>query len=102
MLTMTEEAAEALERIISQPEVPDGAVLRFEAQEDHGNGSGPRRELHVELVAHPEPADVIAEGVPLSVEPQTVDLLEDKVLDADVDGVQVEFKLYSRPDPEDG
>ena len=100
MLTMTVEAAEAVERILAQPEVPEGAVLRFEAQEDHGNGSGPKRELHVELVARPEPADVIAEGVPISVEPQTVELLDDKVLDAEFDGDQVEFKLYSRPDPD--
>ncbi len=100
MLTMTEEAARALERIIAQPEVPDGAVLRFAAQEDHGNGSGPRRELHVELVSQPEPRDVIAEGVPISVEPQTVEMLDDKVLDAEFDGEQVEFKLYSRPDAE--
>ena len=98
MLTMTEEAAQALERIISQPEVPDGAVLRFEAQEDRGNGSGPRRELHVELVARPEPSDVIAEGVPISVEPETVEMLDDKILDADFDGMQVEFKLYTRGD----
>jgi hypothetical protein len=100
MLTMTEEAAEALERIISQPEVPDGAVLRFEAQEDHGNGSGPRRELHVELVAQPRPRDVIADGAPISVEPRTVEMLDDKVLDAEFDGEQVEFKLYSRGDDE--
>jgi hypothetical protein len=43
MLTLTQEAAEAVERIISQPEVPAGAVLRFAAEEDHGNGSGARR-----------------------------------------------------------
>ena len=99
MLTMTEEAAEALERIIAQPEVPEGAVLRFEAQEDHGTGSGPRRELRVELVAQPEPRDVIAEGAPISVEPAAIPMLDDKVLDAEFDGTRVEFKLYSRPDP---
>jgi Fe-S cluster assembly iron-binding protein IscA len=97
MLTMTREAAAAVERILSQPEVPDGAVLRFAAEEHRGNGSGPARELHVELVSHPEPDDVVAEEVPISVEPKSVDFLDDKVLDAEVEGAQVEFKLYDRP-----
>jgi hypothetical protein len=92
---MTQEAAAAVERIISQPEVPAGAVLRFAAEEHRGNGSGPARELHVELVAHPEPDDVVAEEVPISVEPDSIDFLDDKVLDADVHGDAVEFKLYN-------
>ncbi len=91
---MTQEAAEAVQRILSQPEVPDGAVLRFAAGEDRGNGSGPARELHVELVAEPEPADVVAEEVSISVEPESLEFLDDKVLDAEVDGSEVEFKLY--------
>jgi Fe-S cluster assembly iron-binding protein IscA len=98
MLTMTQEAAEAVERIISQPEVPEGAVLRFAAEEHRGNGSGPARELHVELVAHPEPADVVAEEVPISVERRSLEWLDDKVLDAEIAGDAVEFKLYNRPD----
>jgi Fe-S cluster assembly iron-binding protein IscA len=100
MLTLTQEAANAVEQIISQPEVPEGAVLRFEAGEDRGNGSGPRRELHVELVDSPDPQDVLAEDVAISVEPKTVGYLDDKVIDAEIDGNQVEFKLYSRPDAE--
>jgi Fe-S cluster assembly iron-binding protein IscA len=95
---MTQEAAEAVQRIMAQPEVPDGAVLRFAAEEHRGNGSGPMRELHVELVSHPEPSDVIAEEIPISVEPKSIDFLEDKVLDAEIEGATVEFKLYNRQD----
>jgi Fe-S cluster assembly iron-binding protein IscA len=94
---MTQEAAEAVERIISQPEVPDGAVLRFAAKEHRGNGSVPAHELHVALVAHPEPNDVVADEAPISVEPHSVEFLDDKVLDAEVEGSQVEFKLYDQP-----
>jgi Fe-S cluster assembly iron-binding protein IscA len=96
MLTMTQEAAAAVERIMSQPEVPEGAVLRFAAEESHNNGSGPTRELHVELVAGPEPADVIVDEVPISVEPRSMEFLDDKVLDAEIAGGEVEFKLYNR------
>ncbi len=99
---MTQEAADAVEAILSQPEVPAGAVLRFAAEEHRGNGSGPSRELHVELVAHPEPADVVAEEVPLSFEPASLEFLDDKVLDVEVDGDAVEFKLYNLPDAEPG
>jgi hypothetical protein len=97
---MTHEAAEAVERILSQPEVPAGAVLRFAAAEGRGNGAGPTRELHVDLVAAPEPLDVIVEEVPISVEPHSLEYLEDKVLDAEIDGNAVEFRLYRQPDSE--
>ena len=93
---MTQEAAEAVKRIMSQPEVPDGAVLRFAAEEHRGNGGGPMRERHVELVTRPEPSDVIAEEIPISVVPNSIDFLDDKVLDAEIEGSQVEFKLYDR------
>lgn len=95
---MTPEAAEAVERIMSQPEVPDGAVLRFAAEEHRGNGGGPMRELHVELVDHPGPSDIVVEEVPISVEPKSLAFLEDKVLDAEVEGATVEFKLYDQPE----
>jgi Fe-S cluster assembly iron-binding protein IscA len=96
MLTMTQEAADAVERIMAQPDVPEGAVLRFAAEEHRGNGSGPSRELHVELVAHPEPTDVIVEEVAISVEPRSLEFLDDKVLDAEIAGGEVEFQLYDR------
>jgi Fe-S cluster assembly iron-binding protein IscA len=95
---MTHEAAEAVKRILSQPEVPDGALLRFAADEGRSNGSGPSRELHVELVAEPEPLDVVIEDVPISLEPRSLEFLDDKVLDVEINGGQVEFRLYRHPD----
>jgi hypothetical protein len=97
---MTHEAAEAVEHILSQPEVPEGAVLRFAAEEGRGNGSGPSRELHVELVDAPEPLDVVVEDVPISVSPSSLEFLDDKVLDVEIDGNAVEFTLYRHPDPD--
>ena len=94
VLTMTEEAADAVRKIINQPEVPSGSVLRFTAGEDRSNGAGPYRELHVELVEEPPADDVQVEELPISLEPASIEFLDDKVLDASIEGNAVEFKLY--------
>jgi hypothetical protein len=93
---MTEEAAAAIHKLVSQPELPDGTVLRFATCESHGNGAGPDREIHAELVPEAPPRDVILADLPISVEPESVPFFADKVLDAEVDGDAVEFKLYRR------
>jgi hypothetical protein len=98
MLAMTQEAAEAVEAILSQPDVPDTAVLRITAHKHTGNGSGPVQALQLELVSRPPEEDVLVEDMPISVEPEAAALLEDKVLDVEVEDDDVRFNLYERPD----
>jgi Fe-S cluster assembly iron-binding protein IscA len=100
MLAMTQQAAEVVESIVERPEVPDTAVLRITAQASNSNGSGPSHDLQLELVSAPPEDDVIVEDLPISVEPEAASLLEDKVLDAEIEGDAVRFNLYGQDDAE--
>jgi iron-sulfur cluster assembly protein len=100
MLAMTRSAADAVEAIVGQPEVPESAVLRIVAGDAHEDGAAPQRELTLALVAEPEDGDLVVEDVPISLDPSSADFLADKVLDAEVDDEGVRFKLYAQP--EDG
>jgi hypothetical protein len=101
MLAMTQEAAEAVEAIVSRPDVPDSAVIRIAAGEGHGNGSGPERELHLELVARPHSNDLVVPDARIAVEPTSLPFLDDKILDVDLAKDSVEFRLYTQPDDMD-
>jgi iron-sulfur cluster assembly protein len=98
MLAMTQQAAEVVESIVDRPEVPETAVLRITTQVSESNGSGPHRDLQLELVSAPPEDDVIVEDLPISVEPEAAGFLDDKVLDAEIDAEGVHFRLYGRPD----
>ena len=87
MLAMTQEAADAVETIVSRPEVPDSAVIRIAA------GEG----LDLELVSAPQASDLVVTDVRIAVEPGSLAYLDDKLLDAEVDGTTVEFRLYDQP-----
>lgn len=97
MLAMTRTAAEAVEAIVSQAEVPETAVLRIAAGESRDNGSGPVPELQLALVEQPEIDDLVVEDMRISVEPSTAEFLDDKVLDAEIDERGVRFSLYAQP-----
>jgi Fe-S cluster assembly iron-binding protein IscA len=94
MLALTENAEQAVEAIVSQPETPDGAVLRLSATDSRHNGTDPAGDLQLAVVDGPEEGDAILEGVAISVEPDTVDYLDDKVLDAEIAEGNVRFSLY--------
>jgi iron-sulfur cluster assembly protein len=92
MLTLTPDAAQAVETIVSRPDLPDDAGLRITA-EPQVTDSGPTNDLRLEMVSAPEPDDEIVEGGQVYVEPGTAEMLGDKVLDADVVEDQVQFKI---------
>jgi Fe-S cluster assembly iron-binding protein IscA len=94
MLAMTQNAANAVERMVSQPEVPAGAVVRIVADDHRANGAGAAREVHLELVGKPRPRDLLVEEMRISVEPHSLAFLDDKVLDATVAEEGIEFTLY--------
>ena len=97
MLALTQGAADAVETIITQPEAPESAVLRITSRADSDNGAGPHRELEMALVTQPQEDDVLVEGIPIAVEPTTLEFLDDKILDAEVDRGGVHFSLYLQP-----
>ena len=90
MLTFTHEAAEAIDAVVhSAPDAPDGAGLRIA----RGVAPDGQEGLELSVTDGPAPAVVEAEGTPVFLESEAAEMLDDKVLDARVDGRQVGFML---------
>lgn len=91
MLTITEDAVEALDTIVESAPVSDDAGVRISRQMDDNGQAG----LGISLVEQPEPTDQVLEiegdHVPVFVEADAAPALEDKVLDARVQDGQVGF-----------
>ncbi|MER5626269.1 Fe-S cluster assembly protein HesB [Streptosporangium sp. NPDC002544] len=94
MLTLTDTAAQVIRDLSSQvTDSPDTGV-RISSQSD-GTGS-----LMLSIAEHPESADKVVEsaGARIFLDPQVVDMLDDKSLDADVDeGGGVAFLVTEQP-----
>jgi iron-sulfur cluster assembly protein len=93
MLALTPTAAEAVETIVSQPGLPERAGLRISAPPPSQDGAEAGATLQMGVVEAPLPDDEVIEGAPLYLEQATVQFLDDKVLDADVEGEQVRFSF---------
>jgi len=92
MLTITPTAAEALDSIVaSVPDAPQSAGLRISPSSADGDQGG----FTLHLATAPEPGDQVVQGAehPVFVDPAVADELDDKVLDAQIDGNQVGFLL---------
>ena len=92
MLTITPTAAEALDSIVaSVPDAPASAGLRISPSSENGNQAG----FSLHLAIEPEPGDQVVAGAehPVFVDSAVADELDDKVLDAQVEGNQVGFML---------
>ena len=100
MLALTQGAADAVETIVTQEEAPESAVLRITSRTESENGSEPQRELEMALVTEPQEDDVLVDGIPIAVEPATLEFLDDKILDAEIDGGGFHFSLYQQPPAE--
>lgn len=105
MLALTPNAAEVVDSIVSHEDLPDTAGLRItteESQAEQDSGES-KRDLRLSVVEQPESGDEVVEGARIFVEPgATAELLEDKVLDADVQGNEVRFSLMAQGGPEPG
>lgn len=95
MLAITQTAAEAIRGIVSAPELPDGAGLRISTQP----GAGDSATLEVSVAATPAETDQVVDeqGARVFVEAAAVPLLDDKLLDAQIDGSRVGFMLSDQP-----
>jgi iron-sulfur cluster assembly protein len=91
VLTITDTAAEAIRGIVAAPELPDGAGLRIATVA----GSGDAATLEVAVAETPADTDqVVSEsGARVFVEADAIALLDDKLLDAQIEGTRVGFTL---------
>ncbi|HEY7631766.1 MAG TPA: hypothetical protein VH817_13740 [Thermoleophilaceae bacterium] len=91
MLTITEDAVEALDSIVESAPIADDAGVRISRQMGQDGQAG----LGISLVEQPEPTDQVleieGEHVPVFVEAEAAPALDDKVLDARVQDGQVGF-----------
>lgn len=95
MLTLTTNAAEAIKELVGTAEAPEGAGLRI-ASEPVGESEAT---LELELTEGPASGDEVLEheGANVYLEAQAAAYLNDKVLDAEVEGEAVRFKIGEQP-----
>jgi iron-sulfur cluster assembly protein len=99
VLTLTPTAAEVVRTLVDQSESHDSGGLRIAASEDGVEGV----ELELSLVGEPEAADatVEQEGATVYLDPGAAELLDDKLLDAQVADDHVTFVLREDDDGDD-
>jgi iron-sulfur cluster assembly protein len=91
MLTITHTAAEAIKGIVASPQVPEGAGLRIATRpESPAEGA-----FEVSVAPVPAEEDQVVEesGAQVFLEPQAAEALDDKVLDAEIEGGEVRFAV---------
>jgi Fe-S cluster assembly iron-binding protein IscA len=90
VLTITEQAVEAI-RALLQTDADGGVRISIVASGSNGHGPG----LVLEPAEAPELDDAVidAGGLALYIDGDALEILEDKVLDADQDGDEVRFSV---------
>jgi len=91
VLHLTPTAAEVVRSLVEQSEAPDSGGLRIAASDTSVEGV----ELELSLVGEPEALDetVEQEGATVYLDPGAAELLDDKLLDAQVADDHVTFVL---------
>jgi Fe-S cluster assembly iron-binding protein IscA len=94
VLSLTDTAAEAVRQLAASSGLEPDAGLRISPGQPTPTGTP----LQVELAAGPEENDQTVEeaGATVYVEPQVAEYLDDKELDADVQGGQVRFMIHDQ------
>jgi iron-sulfur cluster assembly protein len=93
VLAISEDAATAIRGIISSPGVPEGAGLRITREVNEDEEGAPRTDLRLSVVAEPMEGDEVLADERVFVDPDAVELLDNKLLDADFVGDDVRFSL---------
>ena len=93
MLTITPEASNAIRGILDASDAPDGAMFRIAPQGEDGTAPGPS--LALSVIEAPPADDQIVEGeqVAVCLEPAAAAMLDDKQLDATVEGDEISFSI---------
>jgi iron-sulfur cluster assembly protein len=95
VLTLTDTAAEAIRGIVAAPELPDSAGLRIATAADAEQAGA----LEVSVAETPAETDQVVDesGARVFVEAEAIPLLDDKLLDAQIEGTRVGFTLSEQP-----
>jgi Fe-S cluster assembly iron-binding protein IscA len=95
VLTITENAEQALDAVVAAENAPEGAGVRI----SQGIGADGQPAIGLALAPAPEPGDAVVDdaNVPVFVAAEVADLLDDKILDAQVQGEQIAFRLGEQP-----
>lgn len=98
MLTLTENAAQAITAIVDSSELPTGSGMRIATGEPTTDG-----EASLELTLSEAPAEndaiVQEQGSRVFLDQQAATFLDDKILDADVAEDRVRFSINDQPPP---
>jgi iron-sulfur cluster assembly protein len=91
VLTITENAEHALDAVVAAENAPEGAGMRI----SQGVGADGQPAVGLALVPAPEPGDAVVEDakVPVFVAADVADLLDDKILDAQLEGDLIAFRI---------
>lgn len=94
MLTITADAATAIKGIVETADVGGGGLRIYAEPQNESEAS-----LEIALAPEPGPSDQVidAEGATIYLEPNAADFLDDKQLDADVEGDQIRFSVIDQP-----
>ena len=100
MLTLTPNATQAINAIMEAEQVPAGSGLRISTRGEDVDQDG-RAQLELSLVEEPEADDQVVEqsGAQVFVEPSAAVILDDKQLDATLDGEQIGFRVVDQSPP---
>ena len=93
MLAITEDAAAAIDSIVASSGLPQGAGLRITQEVNTESEGKARTDLRLSLVESAEEGDEVLEGTQIFLEQEAAGFLDNKLLDADVDGEEVRFSL---------
>jgi iron-sulfur cluster assembly protein len=93
MLAITPTAVEAIQGLTSQPGVPDGAGVKLSPQPTPEGTT-----IELSLAEGPEESDQVLEAdkARVFVAEPLAPVLDDKILDANVEGEQVSFTLIKQ------
>ncbi len=100
MLTLTPNATETIEQILSSPAVPDSAGIRITPSMHVTDGASSGEELIVAVAEGPGSGDQVIEegGARVFVQDSLAEPLDDMFLDANVVDQQVQFLLGGQAD----
>ena len=98
MLAMTDDAAEAIEGVLTAPGVPDGAGVRITPATSTVSTA---EDLRVVMAREPEDTDEVLEEpaarVRVFIADEVAEFLDDKLLDAQLVEDRVRFSLQEQP-----
>jgi iron-sulfur cluster assembly protein len=102
VLAITEDAATAIDSIVASSGLPQGAGLRITQELNTQSGQEGRTDLRLSVVESAAEGDEVLEDVQIFLEPEAADFLDNKLLDADIEGDEVRFSLDIQAESQSG